>query len=216
MRFENDGMALWYGTPDAPAPLDTVSAATGSNQANVDLTVAVQPASASNSVFVRFSINGGSPQTITAAFLQHDVFQKAQYFAVTFPVLQVTDKVDYIAICQCPGRQVPDKEQAGKLVSSFVIVPAASASRPRLDSATTESGVAPSTATEMEPSLGSDDVAARIDLAATASTRLLPGLLAPAPTADVSIEESASDPGANPATSDAIRVDRGEPLPAIH
>src|SRR4051794_40926450 len=214
MRFENDGMALWYGTPDAPAPLDTVSAATGSNQANVDLTVAVQPASASNSVFVRFSINGGSPQTITAAFLQHDVFQKAQYFAVTFPVLQVTDKVDYIAVCQCPGRQVPDKEQAGQLVSSFVIVPAASASKPQLDSSKTRSEVVPSTVKELEPTPRSDAAAAQISLVATASTPQFPEPPASAPTTEVSIEESASDAGVDPAASAATRVDRAEPFPA--
>src|SRR4051794_18681064 len=215
MRFENDGMALWYGTPDAPAPLDTVSAATGSNQANVDLTIAVQPASASNSVFVRFSINGGPPQTITAAFVQHDVFQKAQYFTVTFPTLQVADKVDYIAVCQCPGRQVPDKEQAGQLVSWFVIVPTASASKPQLTSSKTRSEVAPSAAKELEPTPISDDVAAQISLVATASTPQFPEPPASAPTAQVSIEESASDPGVDPVVPAAARVDRAEPFPAI-
>src|SRR5690349_5861818 len=105
MRFENDGMVLWYGTPDAPAPLGTVSAAAGSHQAIVDLTVAVQPVSASNSVIVRFSVNDGPLQTVSATFSQHNVVQKAQYFVATFPTLQVAAKVDYIAICQCPGRQ---------------------------------------------------------------------------------------------------------------
>jgi len=27
MRFEHDGIALWYGTPDAPAPANTVPVA---------------------------------------------------------------------------------------------------------------------------------------------------------------------------------------------
>src|SRR5436190_12830834 len=105
MRFENDGMVLWYGTPDAPAPLDTVSAGAGDHQAIVAITVAAQPASASNSVTIRFSVNGGPPQLVTAAFMQHNVLQKAQYFVATLPTLRVADKVDYIPVCQCPGRQ---------------------------------------------------------------------------------------------------------------
>ena len=119
MRFENDGMVLWYGTPDAPAPLDTVSAAAGGHQAIVTITIAVQPASASNSVTIRFSVNGGPPQTVTAAFLQHNIVQKAQYFVATFPTLQVADRIDYIAVCKCPGRQVPDTEQKVRLIVCY-------------------------------------------------------------------------------------------------
>jgi hypothetical protein len=118
MRFENDGMVLWYGTLDAPAPTDTVSAEDSSHQAIVGITVAVQPASASNSVIVRFSVNEGPPQTVTAAFLQHSVFQKAQYFAATFPTLQVADKIDYIAVCKCPdGRcRIPSRPESCLIV----------------------------------------------------------------------------------------------------
>src|SRR4051794_6115632 len=194
MRFENDGMALWYGTPDAPAPLDTVSAATGSNQANVDLTVAVQPASASNSVFVRFRINGGPPQTIAAGFLQHDVFQKAQYFSVAFPTLQVADKVDYIAICQCPGRQVPDKEQAGKLVSSFVIVPATSASELQPGISEIGSDVAPSEAEELEPTSRFDGSGAQIGAFDLAPPSRLPEQADTSPVAEATIDANHGDP----------------------
>jgi hypothetical protein len=91
---------------------------------------------------VRFSVNEGPPQTVAAVFLQHNVLQKAQYFVATLPALQVADKVDYIAVCQCPGRQVPDREQAGKLVSSFVIVSAASSPKPHPASADIGSEVA--------------------------------------------------------------------------
>src|SRR6266700_6932688 len=107
MRFEHDGMVLWYGTPDAPAPSDTVTVSRGSDQASVTVKVGVQPPSASNLVTVHYNVNGGPPQTVVAGFLQHDVDQKAQYFAVRLPALLVGDKVDYIAICRCPGRQVP-------------------------------------------------------------------------------------------------------------
>jgi GH25 family lysozyme M1 (1,4-beta-N-acetylmuramidase) len=215
MRFENDGMVLWYGTPDAPAPLGTVSAAAGGHQAIVDLTVAVQPASASNSVIVHFRVNEGPLQTVPGAFSQHNVVQKAQYFVATFPTLQLTDKVDYVAICQCPGRQVPDKEQAAKLVSSFAIVPAASPSKPRPASADNGSEVAPSAVEESRPASLSDDVPAQICLVAAVSTPQLPEPPASAPTAEASIEESPGDPVADPVASAAARVDRAEPFPAI-
>src|SRR6516164_1285225 len=129
MRFENDGMVLWYGTPDASAPLDSVRLAAGSHQA-IAVTIAVQPASASNSVVVRFTVNGGTPQTVTAAFLQHNVHERAQYFVATFPELHVNDKVDYIPICRCPGRQVPDRGQASTFPSSFRVISADPAPNP--------------------------------------------------------------------------------------
>src|SRR6266436_8096873 len=126
MRFEHDGMALWYGTPDAPAPHESIPATVPSGQAIVTITVGVRPPSASNSATVRYRVNDGPEQTVTAGFLRHDVQQKAQYFAARLPALQAGDKVDYIAICRSPGGQVPIPQQAGKLVSSFRVVPASS------------------------------------------------------------------------------------------
>src|SRR5215471_11535496 len=119
MRFEHDGIALWYGTPDAPAPGDTVPVADGTHEASVTITVGVQPPSASNSVSVSYSVNNGLPHTVAAGFLQHDVHQKAQYFAARLPVLQAGDKVDYTVLCRCPGRQVPSPEEAQNSGASF-------------------------------------------------------------------------------------------------
>jgi hypothetical protein len=121
MRFQNEGMVLWYGTPDAPAPSGDVAIAPGSQQAMVTVTVALQPPSGSNSVRVRYRVNGGSPLTLSAALQREDLRRKAQYFSVTFPPFQAGDKIEYLAIGSAPGKQVPSAAEATTLPSSFQI-----------------------------------------------------------------------------------------------
>ncbi len=123
MRFENDGMVLWYGTLDAPAPDGAIRSDAGALQA-VTITVAVQPPSASNSVTVRYRVNGGAVQTVVGGFLHHDVAKKAQYFSAQLR-LQAGDQVDYTAVGRCPGRQVPAVAAAEQLASSFRVIKAA-------------------------------------------------------------------------------------------
>src|SRR5215472_9225823 len=121
MRFENDGIGLWYGTGDAPAPVGEVEAASGSEEALVSITAAVQPPSASNSVEVTYRINGGSPTTVAGALLSHDLHQQAQYFQVKLPPFHVGDTVEYRVVAHAPGHQVP--QQTGQFTSSFRVVP---------------------------------------------------------------------------------------------
>ena len=120
-RFQNEGMVLWYGTPDAPAPSGDVAIGPGSRQAMVTLTVALQPPSGSNSVRVRYRVNGGSALTLSAALQREDLTKKAQYFSVKFPPFQAGDKIDYIVIGSAPGKQVPSAAEATTLPSSFQI-----------------------------------------------------------------------------------------------
>jgi hypothetical protein len=121
MRFDNDGITLWYGTPDTPAPPDRVGVPPG-NPANVSITVGVQPPSASNAVVIRFSVNGGATQEVKASLLHHDVAQKSQYFLARFPALEAGDQVAYTPICRCPGKQAPAANQADTFVGSFQVV----------------------------------------------------------------------------------------------
>ncbi|MGA2704759.1 MAG: neuraminidase-like domain-containing protein [Isosphaeraceae bacterium] len=124
MRFEYDGMVLWYATPDAPAPTGSVSAAPENGQATVSIAVAVQPLSVSNTVEVRYRVNGGSPATINAASQKQDLVRKVQYFSARLPAFQVGDQVDYIAIARSPGRQVPSPNDAATFPSAFSVVAA--------------------------------------------------------------------------------------------
>jgi hypothetical protein len=121
MRFQNEGMVLWYGTPDAPAPSGDVAIPPGSRQAIVTMTVALQPPSGSNSVRVRYRVNGGSPLTLHAALQREDLVIKAQYYSVKFPPFQAGDKIDYVVIGSAPGKQVPSAAEATTLPSSFQI-----------------------------------------------------------------------------------------------
>jgi hypothetical protein len=116
VRFQNDGMVLWYGTSDAPAPDGPVSSATG-NQ----VTVAVQPPSPSNTVQIVYRVNGGANATIHAALSRQDLVQKVQYFLGKFPAFKPGDKIDYIAVGYAPGKQVPAKADAANLSTSFNI-----------------------------------------------------------------------------------------------
>lgn len=117
MRFVHEGMSLWYGTHDAPAPEGAVQSGS-----DITITIGVQPTYESNKVDVLYRINQGPIETIAAQWLRHDLPRKAYYFRARFPALNVDDTVDYTAICHCAGRQVPSPEEAKQLVSSFHVV----------------------------------------------------------------------------------------------
>ena len=120
LRFENQGIVLWYGTSDAPAPDGTVETLPGDSAA-LSITVGVAPQDPSNAVQARYRINGGTPVTAAAAFLRADGLRQAQYFRVWLPHLQPGDHVEYTAVCHCVGRQAPAPEQAAGYLSSFRI-----------------------------------------------------------------------------------------------
>jgi uncharacterized protein YgfB (UPF0149 family) len=121
LRFENQGIAIWYATSDAPAPDGTVETFPGDARAVLSITVGVAPQDPSNIVQVRYRVNGGTPATADAAFLRADGTRRAQYFRVWLPQLHPGDQVEYTATCHCVGRQVPAPAQAAGYLSSFKI-----------------------------------------------------------------------------------------------
>src|SRR5215218_4016422 len=102
MRFEHDGMSLWYGTPDAPAPGDAVPAG-----AEIAITVGVRPADASNKIEVLYRMNHGPEQRAGARWLRSD--RTAQYFEARLGPFRAGDQVEYAIICVCAGRTVPSR-----------------------------------------------------------------------------------------------------------
>jgi len=124
VRFEYDGMIMWYGTPDAPAPTGALSPSSGTNQVNVAINVAVQPPSVSNTVEVTYRVNGGSPATVTASLQRQDLVNNTQYYSAQLPAFKEGDTVDYNAVARSPGKQVPDPGGAAMFPSSFWVVPA--------------------------------------------------------------------------------------------
>jgi hypothetical protein len=124
MRFNHDGMSLWYGTEDAPSPGETIQ-----EGKPIEITIGVQPPDASNRVQLFYRLNNGPiEKPLEARFSHGDSSGNIQYFLVRFPSeviarLHDGDLVQFTVICTCAGRQVPSPNDAKQLVSSFRITP---------------------------------------------------------------------------------------------
>ena len=119
MKFEHDGRTLWYGTPDAPAPVETVAAGT-----EIVITIGVSPIDASNKVELLYHLNQGSAVTVAAKWVQNDIVRQAQYFRATLPALRAGDVVEYLPINGCAGCQFPSPAELTAFPSSFRVVEA--------------------------------------------------------------------------------------------
>jgi hypothetical protein len=114
VKLSNDGLSLWYGTPDAPAPLDEIVA-----RSEARLVVGVHPANPTNAVLVRYRVDGGIPQSVPGRELRTDYDRQAQYFVVDFPAFPTGDFVEYSPVLSCAGRQVPPPPVANRFPSKF-------------------------------------------------------------------------------------------------
>lgn len=114
MQFTHEGLRLWYGTDDAPAPVNQESSRQG-----ISITVGVNPPSTSNVVSVRYRVNGGIVRTFSLRRTTTDYTRAKQYFCATFPDFWDGDRVDYLVILSCDGRQVPDLATARTFPSTF-------------------------------------------------------------------------------------------------
>jgi hypothetical protein len=128
MRYEQSGVSIWYATPDAPAPEGDVLASRSGRATGITVTVGVQPIATRNTVEVRYRVNGGGELRSRALLARTDVRTNAQYFVASLPEFRVGDTVEYGAVCNCAGRQTPGPELAGKLGSSFRVMPVAAPS----------------------------------------------------------------------------------------
>ncbi|MBV8883138.1 MAG: hypothetical protein JO235_03955 [Chroococcidiopsidaceae cyanobacterium CP_BM_RX_35] len=117
MQFEHLGMSLWYGTPDAPTPGETVSAGT-----EIAIVIGVCPIDASNKVELLYRIDRGSTETVVAKWQRNDISNNAQYFRAKLPALQSGETLEYSVICRCAGRQVPAPEDAKQFTNSFKVI----------------------------------------------------------------------------------------------
>jgi hypothetical protein len=102
MRFDNDGLSLWYGTPDTPVPPDD-----GADREASSVTVAVQPPSDAHRVMVHYRVDRGVARTLHARHLSTDYTRRIQYFLACFPRFDTGDEVQYRAVLGSSGRHVP-------------------------------------------------------------------------------------------------------------
>jgi hypothetical protein len=122
VRFELAGKSVWYGTPDAPAPVGTVTAGPTHAAAGVTVTVGVQPLNASYRVELHYRVNGGAPAKIPAVLFRTDVRAGSQYFTARLPNLRAGDKVEYGVLCTLGTLQFPQPGPPHVLPTSFHVV----------------------------------------------------------------------------------------------
>ncbi len=103
MKLTHEGLTLWYGTPDAPAPFEQETVP----RSGAALVVGVHPAHPMNAVEVRYRVDGGITQTVAGRALRTDYARDLQYFAVAFPRFVTGELVEYAAHFSCGGRHVP-------------------------------------------------------------------------------------------------------------
>ncbi|MDP9149285.1 MAG: DUF3237 domain-containing protein [Myxococcota bacterium] len=116
MNLSYEGLSLWYGTPDAPAPLGELASREGTS-----LVVGARPANPTNAVTVRFRVDGGVVQTVPGRELRTDFARDAQYFVVTFPPFLTGETVEYSPLLRCGGRQAPAPHAAVRFPSRFLL-----------------------------------------------------------------------------------------------
>ncbi len=119
MRFDQSGISLWYGTPDAPGPEANVPAGAGGRATGVVLVVAVQPLSSGNRLDVYYRVNGGAAAKVTAQLSRTDSRANAQYFTARFPSFNLGDHVEYGPVYTAGGVQIPSPSPPAVFPSSF-------------------------------------------------------------------------------------------------
>ncbi len=116
MKLTNEGLSLWYGTPDAPAPVDEVASRRGAS-----LVVGVSPANPVNAVNVRYRVDGGLVRSAPGRELRTDYARNAQYFVVSFPPFPSGEVVAYCPIASCAGKQAPAPHVADAFPSKLLL-----------------------------------------------------------------------------------------------
>jgi hypothetical protein len=121
VNLTHEGLSLWYGTPDAPAPGDLGLVP----RRGASLVVGVHPANPTNTLTVRYRVDGGREQSVAGREIRTDSDRQTQYFGVTFPELPSGKLVEYLPVLGSAGRQVPPPGFGGQFPSKFFLAPAA-------------------------------------------------------------------------------------------
>lgn len=131
MKATHDGLTLWYGTPDAPAPPEE-----GASRSGLSLTVATRPPNPLNGVSVTYRVDGGIVRTVPAGETWTDYASDVQYFRAAFPTFTNGSAVEYAPVLTCGGRQAPSPSTARSYSSRFQLSshPPAPAAAPSLRS----------------------------------------------------------------------------------
>lgn len=141
MNLTHEGLSLWYGTPDAPAPGDAGPAP----RQGASLVVGAHPAHPTNTVSVRYRVDGGLARTAPGRELRTDFARQVQYFVVDFPPFPTGEVVEYSPVLGCGGRQVPPDHIASRFPSQFRLAPPRQEGKEGQDSRGARSASGPAT-----------------------------------------------------------------------
>jgi hypothetical protein len=112
MEISNDGLTLWYGTPDAPITARAV-------------TIGARPPHPGNAVIVQYRVDGGRISSVRAAAVSPLSGQAHQYFRAALPDAMEPGHLEVLPMLSCSGRQAPGPGQAGPASSLWLPAPAA-------------------------------------------------------------------------------------------
>jgi hypothetical protein len=118
VKLTYEGLTLWYGTPDAPAPLDQIVSRDAAS-----LVVGVSPPNPTNAVQALYRVDGGFVQSAPGREIRTDYAQQVQYFAVDFPPLPTGREVQFCPVLSCGGRQVPAPRADAIFPAKFLLPP---------------------------------------------------------------------------------------------
>ncbi len=127
MRLANDGLTIWYATPDAPGPAGDGAVP----RSGASIVVGAHPANPTNAVHVRFRVDGGPIRELPAGQTRVDPARDVAYFVARLPPCPTGELVEYGAVLSCGGRQVPPASQADRLPVRFRLAVRGAADRPR-------------------------------------------------------------------------------------
>lgn len=133
MEFTHDGLSIYYGTPDAPAPLNDESC----GRRDVSVTVAMRPANPSNVVTIRYRVDGGPVSQLRAVRRHSNGPAEVEYFHATFPEFWQGERVEYLPVGSCAGREVPGSEIGTTFPSSFRLTAESATAGLSIDETTT-------------------------------------------------------------------------------
>jgi hypothetical protein len=114
MQLTNEGLTLWYDTPDAPVTDSSV-------------TVGARPAHPANVVVVQCRNEGGFISSLRASEIPSGSARADQYFRVPLPS-PASSKLEILPVLMCSGRQSPAPVEVGP--TSGLWFPCPMASRP--------------------------------------------------------------------------------------
>jgi Protein of unknown function (DUF3237) len=115
MEYTSQGLKLWYGTADAPAPLDDVIQPRRGNM----VVVGVHPADPLNAVMVEYRVDHGPIRALRAVKFKKDFLRNAEYFRAQLPDFWKGNRVAYLPVATSAHRRTPSLQCAKALSSSF-------------------------------------------------------------------------------------------------